>query len=401
MNNGLPAKTIVLDNGAYNVKAGFAGGNVLEIPNCLTKSKDGNRLFLGDELSNCNDFTTLQFRRAHEKGYLVNWSTETAVWDQVMRRLGITEPSMDGYSLILTQPPFTMPSIELNTIQLVFEEFGFDAYFACTPAELISWDHECFTKGDEASYKDAHGECILVIDSGYSFTHIIPVIDSQVQENAVRRIDVGGRFLTNFLKEVISYRKYNMMEETYLMNEIKESVCFVSQNFAQDLNLAQTKPKSKYDILYALPDYSSGKFGHVVKDLNKIIDQQVLKLANERFASPELLFSPSDVGLQEAGIPEAVMQSVQGFPEEIGALLLGNIVTIGGNCKFPGFHQRLEAELRSLSPEDIDLRVFQPSNPSTYAWNRGAHMPGKYWNANSISKSEYLEHGPNILYRRK
>jgi hypothetical protein len=35
------------------------------------------------------------------------------------------------------------------------------------------------------------------------------------------------------------YRYYNMMEETFLINIIKEKLCYVSQNFLQDL--ASTK----------------------------------------------------------------------------------------------------------------------------------------------------------------
>ena len=49
------------------------------------------------------------------------------------------------------------------------------------------------------------------------------------------RIDVGGKLLTNHLKETVSYRQWNMMEETYIMNEIKEACCFVSENFGGDL----------------------------------------------------------------------------------------------------------------------------------------------------------------------
>ena len=51
----------------------------------------------------------------------------------------------------------------------------------------------------------------------------------------VVRIDVGGKLLTNHLKETVSYRQWNMMEETHIMNEIKEACCFVSEDFAHDL----------------------------------------------------------------------------------------------------------------------------------------------------------------------
>lgn len=43
--------------------------------------------------------------------------------------------------------------------------------------------------------------------------------------------------------------------------------------------------------------------------------EQILRLANERFAVPEILFNPSDIGIQEMGIPEAIVYSIQNLPE--------------------------------------------------------------------------------------
>ena len=36
---------------------------------------------------------------------------------------------------------------------------------------------------------------------------------------------------------------------------------------------------------------------------------------NERFAVPEILFHPSDIGIQEMGIPEAITHAVNCLPE--------------------------------------------------------------------------------------
>lgn len=43
--------------------------------------------------------------------------------------------------------------------------------------------------------------------------------------------------------------------------------------------------------------------------------EQILRLNNERFAVPEMLFHPSDIGIQEMGIPEAVVNSINNMPE--------------------------------------------------------------------------------------
>lgn len=46
-------------------------------------------------------------------------------------------------------------------------------------------------------------------------------------------------------------------------------------------------------------------------------------------------------GSKQGGIADAVMQAVAASPEELRSLLLANIVVVGGNCKLPGFIERL------------------------------------------------------------
>ncbi|KAB0351470.1 hypothetical protein FD754_016327, partial [Muntiacus muntjak] len=68
--------------------------------------------------------------------------------------------------------------------------------------------------------------------------------------------------------------------------------------------------------------------------------EKILHLANERFAVPEIFFNPSDIGIHEMGIPEAI-----------------NIVLTGGNSLFPGFRDRVYSEVRCLTPIDYDVSV--------------------------------------------
>ena len=81
----LPSQTLVVDNGGYTMKAGFAVGDpkaedCQAIPNCVARDR-GKRLWVGAQLEKCNDFGEIAFRRPVEKGFLVNWETEKAVWD--------------------------------------------------------------------------------------------------------------------------------------------------------------------------------------------------------------------------------------------------------------------------------------------------------------------------------
>jgi actin-related protein 6 len=206
-------------------------------------------------------------------------------------------------------------------------------------------------------------ECCLVIDSGYSHTTVTPVYNGQPLHRAIRRLDIGGKFLTNYLKEIISIRHYNLMDETYLTNEVKETVCFVSDGFSRDLDQTwkgggKTKrAKASEDGLsvdYFLPDYNGLKAGYmkphdpelsIKKKMGLAATGEVVEnymtLGNERVTVPELLFNPGDVGMKQAGIPEIVMQSLSKLPPGLWPVMLANTLVVGGNSKIRGFMDRL------------------------------------------------------------
>lgn len=135
------------------------------------------------------------------------------------------------------------------------------------------------------------------------------------------------------------------------MNEVKERVSFISKDFSGDLEKCKKLKQNDIVVDYVLPDYNANKSGfvrpHVPVVGGKVAlaagqnKEEVMTLGNERFTVPELLFSPSDVGHRQAGIPEAVIQSVSSVPEAYRNALLANIVLVGGNINIPGFVERL------------------------------------------------------------
>lgn len=96
----------------------------------------------------------------------------------------------------------------------------------------------------------------------------------------------------------------------------------------------------------------------------------------ERFVVPEVLFRPSDIGLRQAGLPEAILQAVKACDVGLQGPLYRNIVLTGGNVLLPGLAARLEAELRSRVPAHHPVRVTAPPDPVEYAWKGGAALAG-------------------------
>lgn len=413
----LDQKVLVIDNGSYDIKIGYASQEVaepLQVPNCIARSKD-RKTFVGDELSNCRDFAGLTFRRPHEKGQLVSWETQKAIWDSIFwgkkRRLGmVVDPS--NSCLILTESPMTLPTLSSNMDQIVFEEYGFESYYRCTAGSLAPWNDisALFAKsGGEQMMKSRSpvSECCLVVDSGYSATHIIPVVLGEVYWPAVKRINVAGKQITNYLKETVSFRHYNMMDETYLINVIKEKVCFISNSFSADLEECYiNKKKNRLLIDYVLPNYKTdSRVGFVYDASNKSMSKeellkthQVLSLCNERFICPELLFNPSDIGLAQCGIPEAIHHCINLMPEEIRSMLFANIVLTGGTSNLKGYKDRLVVELQSYVSQGDVVRIGLPNDPTLYAWQGGCNLGSQteMLAKAKVTRQDYMEHGTNL-----
>ena len=128
------------------------------------------------------------------------------------------------------------------------------------------------------------------------------------------RIDVGGKLLTNQLKELVSFRQWNMMDETYVMNEVKHACCYVSLDFKADMETSRyvkmldlhTNADTAISLTtrdntivqeYILPDFSANRPGRVRQPDENLQDSyQILYMNNERFTVPELLFRPDDIG---------------------------------------------------------------------------------------------------------
>lgn len=148
----LPAKTFVLDNGAYTMKAGYACdpsssseealSNCVSIPNAIVKTRE-NRILTGAQLAtHVTDWNEAVFRRPVEKGYIVNWEAEREIWDQTFfeekatarnKLLRIAHP--EETTLILTEAPNNMPVLQRNTDEMVMEEWGFGGYVRCLGKE--------------------------------------------------------------------------------------------------------------------------------------------------------------------------------------------------------------------------------------------------------------------------
>lgn len=354
----------------------------------MKAKSEKRRPFIGNQIEECRDISGLFYILSFTKGYITNWEIQKNVFDHIFTSefpINFSESK-----LIITEPMFNFPIIQEAMVEIFFEEYDCNALAKATAPDLAQYNHTMSQEGPQPL-------CCLVIDLGYSFSHVVPFVKGKKVLAAVRRIDIGGKLLTNHFKEVISYRQLNVMDESYVINQVKEDCCFVTQDFFADMKIAQKKTSENPIVReYVLPDCTTIKRGYLqpAGTAKKSDDYQVLRLSNERFAVPELLFHPSDIGISQMGISEAVVDAINACPEETRPHLYANIVVIGGSAKFEGMQKRLQKDIRSMAPEWYHVNVFLPEDPSTYAWHGGQFMAQDVeFDKLCITRQDYEENG--------
>lgn len=232
--------------------------------------------------------------------------------------------------------------------------------------------------------------------------------------------------MTNYLTRLLSLRQYDMRNDTYLVNEIKEACCYVSKDFKEDMELTWKGTKGdrrdSYTLAggiakdYILPDYHTRMKGivqdHDPERANKLrkmstgkpaeAAEDVLTLRNERFTVPELLFNPSAIGMRQSGIAQQVMDSLSSLPMGLWPGFLTNILVVGGSANIDGFIYRLQVEIRKLAPAECIVRVARPANPIVSTWNGGSILAKDVDTLRqlSVTKQEYEEHGSGWVARK-
>jgi actin-related protein 6 len=432
----LSPKTLILDNGAHTIKAGYSTLNATTpppgnetcrtIPNTIVRSQRDKRTYIGSELHDCVDFGELAFKRPVEKGYVVSWESQKAIWENEFFDPANKEssdvycPDPSETNLVLTEAPNAPAALQKHCDEMVFEEFGFGNYWRTVAPVLSAYGVSPFEGGDGETESGKAMECALIVDVGYSHSTVTPMFQGRALQGACKRLEVGGKTLTNQLKDLVSTRQFELRKEDWMANQIKEDVCFVSLDFENDLERtwkggSRDRREIDHSIVldYVLPDYEDIKRGFArahdpgfnARKRQLGIGgprEDILVLANERFTVPELLFTPSDIGMQSEGLVGTILQSLDALPKGLWQTFLANVVVIGGTSKLPGLVQRLEADLRMRLPETFVVRVGQPEDPIKHAWSGGARLAQNEEAMKQlvVSKQEYMEHG-DVWVRRK
>lgn len=236
-------KILFVDNGAYNCKAMlFTPGNgathsaqegapaplFLTVPHCIGASPFAGRGLIGSEtFRHMQHYHSLLLRRpcTSRGGFLTDAIAESYIWEHILEQFSIEEERAVDMWLTV---PFGAPKGVARVLHALFTERFHFASVTFISASFLALLATAADKPDPIS----SGGCGLVVDAGFSSTTVVPYLDFLPVTTSIARIDVGGKLMTNRLKEYLSFTQVHLMEDEWLVNHIKETCCFVAHPLA-------------------------------------------------------------------------------------------------------------------------------------------------------------------------
>jgi len=379
---------IVCDNGTGFVKCGFAGAN---FPTAIFPAMVGRPIMryeesidnveikdimVGDEAAKLRSM--LQITYPMDNGIVRNWDDAKHVWNYTFfERLQINPKEC---KIMLTEPPMNPMQNREKMVQVMFEDYGFQACYIAIQAVLTLYAQGLLTG--------------VVCDSGDGVTHIVPVYEGFSLPHLIKRLNVAGRDVTRYLIKLLLLSGYafNRTADFETVRQIKERLCYVGCDLELEKRLAleTTTLIKKY----------------------KLPDGRVIKVGRERFEAPECMFNPGLIDCDQVGMGEMVFDTINKADMDTRAEFYNHVVLSGGSTMYPGLPSRLEKEIRDLYTQKVlkgdqeaakrfKCRIEDPPRRKHMVFLGGAVLADimKDKQAFWMNKSEYDELGPGNLSR--
>lgn len=376
---------VVIDAGTASLKAGFAGsskpkvvigtkvgrakhmrimpGGALEAEQSLSGPSS---VFVGQKLDEHRGAFLLEYPM--DKGHVVDggWDAMESLWEHVYSKANLNVRAED-HPVLMTEAPLNPRQNRDKIAEIFFETFRAPALFLAPPAVL-----SLYASGRTTG---------VVLDVGEGVSHAVPVYEGFALPHSVTRSDVAGRDVTRQMQLLLrkSGLTFTTTAELDLVKRMKEESCYLTRTPITD-DSAEKDSRTPY----TLPD------------------GQTFNLSSERYQAPNVLFDPSLIGSEEAGVADILVNSIMKSDIDLRSTLFSQIVLAGGSTLCPGFGDRLLHELRSRAPAHTKIRISAPPDRINSTFVGGSILASlATFKSMWVSRAEYEEHGSAILHRDK
>jgi len=232
----------------------------------------------------------------------------------------------------------------------------------------------------------------VVMDAGDGVSHVIPVYEGMIQSDNIKRLNLAGRHVTEYLIKLLMLRGYafNSSADFELVREIKEDICYMSININKERKMAQ-------DTTVCNKEY-------------KLPDGQTILVGRERFEATEILMNPSLIENENEGMAEMVYNSIVGCPLDIQKELASMIYLSGGSTMTPGLSSRLEHDVKELyvsrkfkgdrkGLDRVKVSVHDPPRRKNAVFMGASFYAASVPDSQYVTLAEYQEKGAKAFFR--
>ena len=329
----------------------------------MAGAAEGDR-FIGRRAQELRGLLRINYPMEH--GIVNDWEDMERIWSYVYT--DELKTLSEEHPVLLTEAPLNPRQNRDAAAQVFFETFNVPALYMSVQAIL-----SLYSSGRTTG---------VVLDSGDGVTHAVPVYEGFSLPHAVKRIDVAGRDVSDYLQTLLRKSGYYLhtSAEREIVRAIKEKCCHLAP--------PERALDDKRSVDFALPD------GNVVR-----VRAILTKLGTEQTRAPEILFNPEIVGLEDPGAHQILADSIARADLDLRRSLYGSILLSGGTTLTKGYGDRLLGELKRVAPHDVKIRIFAPPERKYATWIGGSILAGLSTFRLMWVSAEQYEEDPDAIHK--
>lgn len=328
---------VVLDHGAYTIKLG------------LSANEEGEAVYLPSTVVRSPEF--------EKNGVLWNfpleedskdWDKVEAAWVDVFKKAKL-KPK--GHPVIVTTHP-QAPEFQKQMIQtILFEKLNVPAVYLTTSPVLVAYAYGVFTG--------------LVVDMGYTSVRVVPIVNGfMIEKGILEARHLSGDKLDKALMKMLTKShpdKFGIMAGDKLHDlamSFRRKAVVVPPTYEEGLASAEYKRKVSVDINADLVNVKV----HLHKELVDI---------SQAYFDPQAILQDKDASV--IGIPDLINNSIAACDVDVRFDLFANILLAGASSNVKGLGDRIEEELKIISPHSATfIHVSEDPNRKHAVWSGGS-----------------------------